>query len=217
MKLSIDDLRNDRQWRSATGLDQKRFTKLVLLVESSYKTLFGKTIQHRQAECPDEPHLCTYTDLLFFTLFSLKSGLTYDLLGVVAGLDGSTAKRLQVVGVSVLQHTLTQAGYAPKRRFQSVEEFKMYFQKHHTLIIDGTDQRTQRPAHSEYQKQIRAAGAVQRQKKAHTVKSMIITTPDRYIQYVSRCWVGKSHDYRMLKHEFPLKKGGLPATGYGWI
>ncbi|MBC3789169.1 transposase family protein [Spirosoma utsteinense] len=32
---------------------------------------------------------------------------------------------------------------------------------------------------------------------------MIITTADRYIHYVSRCWVGKSHDYRMLKHEFP--------------
>lgn len=32
---------------------------------------------------------------------------------------------------------------------------------------------------------------------------MIITTPDRYIHYVSRCWVGKSHDYRLLNYEFP--------------
>ena len=32
---------------------------------------------------------------------------------------------------------------------------------------------------------------------------MIISTPDRYIHYMSRCWVGKSHDYRMLKYEFP--------------
>lgn len=35
---------------------------------------------------------------------------------------------------------------------------------------------------------------------------MIITTADRYIHYVGRCWVGKSHDYRMLKHEFPPEK-----------
>lgn len=35
---------------------------------------------------------------------------------------------------------------------------------------------------------------------------MIITTPDRYIHYVSRCWVGKSHDYRVLKYEFPPEK-----------
>ncbi len=36
---------------------------------------------------------------------------------------------------------------------------------------------------------------------------MVISTPDRYIHYVSRCWVGKSHDYRMLKHEFPAELG----------
>ena len=76
MRLSIDDLKNERQWRSATGLDQKRFDKLVLLVEDGYQTLFGKTIQERQAECPDQPRLSTCTDVLFFTLFSLKSGLT---------------------------------------------------------------------------------------------------------------------------------------------
>lgn len=152
MKLSIDDLKSERQWRSATGLDQKRFAKLVLLVEVSYPILFGKTIQERQAECPDEPHLNTYTDLLFFTLFAVKSGLTYDLIGLVTGMDGSTAKRLQDLGLAVLQHTLAQAGYAPKRRFQSVEEFKTYFHKHSTLIIDATEQRTQRPTNTDYQK-----------------------------------------------------------------
>lgn len=36
---------------------------------------------------------------------------------------------------------------------------------------------------------------------------MIITTPDRYIHYVSRCWVGKSHDYRLLNYEFPPSQG----------
>ena len=162
MKLSIDDLRNERQWRSATGLDQKRFVKLCLLVEEAYHEMFGQTIQQRQAECSDEPHLSTYTDLLFFTLFTLKSGLTYDLLGVVTGMDGSTAKRLQELGLSILQYTLTKAGYAPKRRFHSVEEFKTYFDKHRTLIIDATEQRTQRPADADYQKQMFSG------KKKHT-------------------------------------------------
>lgn len=152
MKLSIDDLRNERQWRSATGLDQKRFAKLLLLVEQSYQDMFGQPIQERQAECPEVPHLNTYTDLLFFTLFSLKSGLTYDLIGVVTGMDGSTAKRLQDLGLSVLKHTLIKAGYAPKRSFRSPEEFQAYFQKHKTLILDATEQRTQRPTDMEYQK-----------------------------------------------------------------
>ncbi len=35
---------------------------------------------------------------------------------------------------------------------------------------------------------------------------MIITTSDRYVHYVSQCWVGKSHDYCLLKHEFPPEK-----------
>lgn len=152
MKLSIDDLKNERQWRSATGLDQKRFAKLVLLVEEGYQGLFGKTIQQRQAECPEEPHLNTCTDLLFFTLFSLKSGLTYDLVGLVTGMDGSTAKCLQDLGLQVLQYTLVKNGYAPKRKFQSVEEFKVYFFKHSTIIIDATEQRTQRPGDTNYQK-----------------------------------------------------------------
>jgi hypothetical protein len=32
---------------------------------------------------------------------------------------------------------------------------------------------------------------------------MILATTDRYIHFVSKCWVGKSHDYTQLKTEFP--------------
>ena len=152
MKLSIDDLKNERQWRSATGLDQKRFAKLVALVENGYQTMFGKTIQERQAECPDEPHPSTCRDRLFFTLFSLKSGLTYDLVGLVTGMDGSTAQCLQNLGLEVLRYTLAKNGCAPKRKFRSVEEFKAHFFKHSTIIIDATEQRTQRPSDTDYQK-----------------------------------------------------------------
>lgn len=31
---------------------------------------------------------------------------------------------------------------------------------------------------------------------------MIISTSDKYIHYVSPCWVGKSHDFCILKEEF---------------
>ena len=72
MNLSIDALKTDRQWRSATGLDQKRFAKLLTWVEQAYEQIYGTTIQQRQADCPQEPALSTYTDLLLFTLFSFK-------------------------------------------------------------------------------------------------------------------------------------------------
>lgn len=73
MKLSIADLRTDRHWRSATGLDQKRFGKLLSLIPAAYEQIYGQSIVQRQAECPEQPTLSTYEDLLLFTLFS-RSG-----------------------------------------------------------------------------------------------------------------------------------------------
>lgn len=151
MKLLITDLKTERQWRWATGLDQKRFDKLLLLFEKAYLDLFGQSIEQRQDDCPEPPSLSTYTDLLFFTLFSLKSGLTYDLLGLVTGMDGSSAKRNQDLGLAVLQQTLVVSGHAPKRRFLSADEFQTYFHKHKTLIVDATEQPTQRPKDPDYQ------------------------------------------------------------------
>ncbi len=154
MKLSTTDLKTDRQWRSATGLDKKRFKLLLPFFEKSYQEIFGQTLRERQSECPDLPHLTSYEDLLLFTLFSLNSGLIYDLLGLVTGMDGSTAKRCQDLGLGVLQHALVTTGHAPKREFKSPEEFQDYFQRHKTVIIDATEQRTKRPGDQHYQKQM---------------------------------------------------------------
>ncbi|QIP16907.1 hypothetical protein G8759_31850 [Spirosoma aureum] len=65
-------------------------------------------------------------------------------------MDGSSAKRNQDLGLAVLQQTLAISGYAPKRSFRSPEEFQIYFQKHKTLIVDATEQRTQCPKASGY-------------------------------------------------------------------
>lgn len=154
MNLSITSLKTDRQWRSATGLDQKRFAKLLILFEQSYEQIYGRSIAQRQAECPEQPALSTYTDLLLFTLFSLKSGLSYDLLGFTTGMDGSTAKRNQDIGIAILEDALVSSGHAPKRSFASVEDFKEYFKNKGTILIDATEHRTQRPGDLDYQKQM---------------------------------------------------------------
>lgn len=154
MRLSTADLRTDRHWRSATGLDQKRFSKLLALLPAAYQQIYGKTIEQRQAECPEGPALSTYEDLLLFTLFSLKSGLSFDLLGFTTGMDGSTAKRNQDIGLLVITTALTQSEHLPTHHFESVEAFKMYFADKGTILIDATEQRTQRPQDSTYQKQM---------------------------------------------------------------
>ena len=152
MKFSTVDLKTERQWRSSTGYDQVRFDKLVPLFEQTYQKLFGKSLPERQADGPKAAVITSARDLLFFTLFSFKAGLTYDLLGLVVGMDGGTAKRNQQRGVTILQSMLFDNNYAPVRTFTSLAEFEHYFREHDTLLIDATEQPIQRPGDLDDQK-----------------------------------------------------------------
>ena len=35
------------------------------------------------------------------------------------------------------------------------------------------------------------------------MKALTLTIPTKRILYLSLCWVGKTHDYKMFQHEFP--------------
>jgi len=146
MKIRLDELTTDRKWRSSTGLDKDRFYKLLPTFTASHKELYGKTVSERNSESLTiASSIGNESELLFFLLFSLKSGLTYDLLGLVTGMDGSNAKRHQEVGLNVLKSVLQKSNYAPKREFKDIEEFNSYFKDNKVLIIDGTEQKIQRP------------------------------------------------------------------------
>ena len=151
MKLTIADIKDDRTWAAVTGLSKARFDKLAPLFRASYLQLHGKTVAQRQGALDLPPSLATEEDLLFFTLFSLKTGLTYDALGFVSGMDRANAKRNQTLGLQVLQHTLRQADCWPARSFAQAEEFAAYLQAEEKLIFDGLEQRTQRPPEHEAQ------------------------------------------------------------------
>jgi hypothetical protein len=153
MKLKISDLKTERQWRAATGFDQARFEKILVLFSASYLNLHGESVADRQAELEVTPSLTSEEELLFFTLFSLKAGLTYDLLGLVCGMDAANAKRNQEFGLRVLEQSLAAAGCLPKREFKDPAEFAAYLQHEETLIFDGTEQRTQRPSDDAAQKE----------------------------------------------------------------
>lgn len=145
MKLQIADLTTDRQWCAATGFTAEQFAKLLILFTQSYFELYGQTVAQRHVALEVTPTLTSEEELLFFTLFSLKAGLTYDLLGFVSGMDAANAKRNQQLGLDVLQHTLAAAQCLPRRQFRTAQEFKAYLQNEATIIIDGLEQRMQRP------------------------------------------------------------------------
>lgn len=71
----------------------------------------------------------------------------------MTGIDGSNAKRNQELGIKILKNGLDKMGVLPKREFENVEEFKSYFSKENELIIDGIEQRMQRPSDNETQKE----------------------------------------------------------------
>lgn len=153
MKIRLSDLTTERKWRAATGFDKQRFEKLLELFKKSYLKTYGKPVKERQVKTEIYYCLNSEEDLLFFTLFSLKSGLTYDLLGLVCGMEASNAKRNQKTGLEVLQRIFKELGYAPKRKFMNINEFLAYFADTEELIIDATEQRIQRPSDKKSQKQ----------------------------------------------------------------
>ncbi|MFT4665576.1 MAG: hypothetical protein ACI8YQ_003521 [Polaribacter sp.] len=48
MPVNYNDIRTDRQWRAATGLNQEQFFKLVPLFKSSYEKLFDESVEDSQ-------------------------------------------------------------------------------------------------------------------------------------------------------------------------
>ncbi len=153
MAISYKDVRHERQWKASTGLSKEQFFKLVKLFGQAYEMLFGESMEERQSNSTARSTFKTYADLLFFTLYSVKSGLTYDLLGLTFGLDGANAYQNQALGLRVLQSALEKGGYLPKRTYQSVEEFKEHWSGEDEIIMDVTEQRRQRPGNQEEQKE----------------------------------------------------------------
>lgn len=151
MKLIITDIKDDRTWAAVTGCTKVRFDKLLPLFTTSYLELYGKSVAERQVALDIPPSLPAEADLLFFTLFSLKTGLTYDALGFVSGMDRANAKRNQRLGLKVLQHALERAECLPARTFVEAEEFATYLQAEQKLIFDGLEQHTTRPQEHEAQ------------------------------------------------------------------
>jgi hypothetical protein len=147
-----ENLRNDRQWRSAIGLSEAQFDNLLPHFELAYDGHFGKTMSAKVADSPNVPYIQSYEDLLLLTLFYLKTGVTYDVLGVVFGMDGSNAKRNIEKGIVVAQRALSDLGLLPKRGFSTIKEFEEHMKGNEKLLIDATEMRIERPSDQDEQK-----------------------------------------------------------------
>jgi hypothetical protein len=152
MKFGLEDLRTERQSRAAIGMDKGRFVKLLLGFKSSYLETYGTSLKERQVDNGIGYCINSEEELLLYTLFSLKSGLTYDILGLVCGMDKSNAKRNQDVGLEIVGKTLAATSCMPRRNFVNIKDFEDFFADEEQLIIDATEQPIQRPSDEEQQK-----------------------------------------------------------------
>jgi hypothetical protein len=153
MATSYKDIRNERQWKAMTGLSQQEFTSLSSAFGIAYEQINGIALQQGAANLVKEVVLSSYADCLFFTLFELKTAQSFDCLGVLFNMDGSSAQRNFVKYLQVLELALRQQGALPRRSFSSLSDFKKYVQGEEELIVDATEMRTQRPAVKQQQQQ----------------------------------------------------------------
>ena len=151
MSVSYKDVRNERQWKATTGLCKEDFFSLSQAFGKAYERLHEVSLRQGSENLKQEVALSSYEDCLYFVLFQLKSGLTSDVLGVVFGMDGSSAYRNFEKYLRVLELALRLENALPKRSFPNVEEFKKYLKGEKEIIADVTEYRIERP--SEKQKQ----------------------------------------------------------------
>lgn len=53
----------------------------------------------------------------------------------------------------VHETAIGNSGHLPKREFATVAEFEAYFKQQEVLLVDGTEQQTQRPKNYDTQKE----------------------------------------------------------------
>jgi hypothetical protein len=142
-----------RLWKSTTGLTKSQFDILCAKFQISYETYYKMTLMEGfEALNIKNPILSSYDACLFFVLFQLKNGLTFDTLGFIFNTDGSNAHRNFMRYLFVLEMTLDDVQMLPRRIYKTVEDLIEHLADEPELIFDGTEFPIERPSDNGKQK-----------------------------------------------------------------
>ena len=164
----------------------------------------------------DAPKLDDRTQLLL-ALFWLRIYPTYEVLGFFFALHKTNARHTARAVLAVLRTLDTfpfdEPDPATRTRVGSSAEVMAAFPDVR-LVIDGKEQRTQRPAGYSQQKPYYSG-----KKKAHTLKSQVAVTPGGRIESVSDSFPGSTHDLTVLRltavlDRLPAGAGAMMDKGY---
>jgi len=149
LKMTIfQNVRTERQYKSATGLSITEFEQLATFFEKLY---VPKTA-NPYLKAPYTPVLTHKKEALFFILYYYKTYPTLTNLGLSFGFTESTASGYIDFINPVLKAAYQQAGLDVCRTFVSQEAFDNAFAGVSDLIIDVTECPTNRPKDAERQK-----------------------------------------------------------------
>ena len=134
-----------RTCQAAIGLTGKAFKKLLPVFEESLIECTPE--KSYRGGRPDR--LKTTQEKLFFILYFLKNYPTYDVLGIQFGLHRSCAYRKVTRYLKALSIALRESGSIPAT---SIAELNKRLKEINLVIVDGTEQRKNRPKDHKKQK-----------------------------------------------------------------
>lgn len=139
-------LSDDRSSQAAIGVTGKVFLKLLPVFEKVY----FKTKKKNPYRGGRPEKLRGMDEKLFFVLYYLKNYPTYDVMGMQFGFNRSSAfKRVQEY-MKVLELSLKKSKSLP---VESLKALRTIIGDEKLVIIDGTEQRKNRPKNKQKQKE----------------------------------------------------------------
>jgi hypothetical protein len=192
-------LKSNRIARSMIGMSPEQFWELVPQFKQELTTI-------RILDYQKHPRKISYGGgrpsaslnegykKLFYILSYYKCYPTFDLAGVLFGIDRANAFRWKEKLEKALKQTLKMKKQLPKRKIRSLDEFLDAIPEATGFFIDGSERRIRRPKDNETQKKHYSG-----KKKMHTLKNQFAVTPDKQVAWLSETNEGKKHDYQQLK------------------
>jgi hypothetical protein len=210
--------RHSGAFRSLTGMTPDQFEALLADFRAALDRgrkaarTTRRGAPRRRAAGGGHPHRHDDRHRLLLTLVWLRVYPTYELLGLYFGLHKRNAQ-LNVRAVLAVLDTLDDFPFDrpdgdPARRRLSTPEQVMDAFPQVRLVVDGKEQRVQRP-HARYEARKPFYSG---KKKAFTVKCQIAVGPDGLIESVSDAVPGSVHDLTLLRRSKLLDRLG-PGEG----
>jgi hypothetical protein len=211
--------RDRREFLALTGLTLQEFQVLFNAFSAAYDRRYPKdrtSADRPRQRCAGGGRkgvLHPPEQKLLFLLVYLKTYPLQVLMGELFGLSQPGVNYWIHRLLPVLRDALDSLGVLPERNPNNFARSQSPPGTDPRLIIDGTERRRQRPKDPEKQA-LHYSG----KKKTHTDKNVVIVNlPGKSIGFLSRTYVGKTHDKKIADREgvsYPPKAELYKDTGF---